>query len=78
MCFPDLAEAELAAELASYRREQEQAERRSAGMVRCPEHDQYDGCFRFATRRELGLSEQRTLSWQDAMDRLWARYVPPA
>ena len=66
-CYPAEAEAEQAAEIASYRREQQQAERRSAGMLRCSQHDEYDGCWKL----------RRPLTWQRAMDELWKRYDPP-
>jgi hypothetical protein len=67
-CFPAEAEAEKAAEIAAWRREQEQQERRSAGMIRCPEHGEYDRCWKL----------RRPLTWQRAMAELRRRYVPPA
>jgi hypothetical protein len=74
-CFPVEAERENDADRAGWLAGQDQEQRRAAGMLRCPEHDEYDSCFRLATRAELGLPE-RPMTWQEAMDRLWSRYVP--
>jgi hypothetical protein len=70
MCFPELAERERQVELAEWRLEQADQERREAGLLRCPEHQVHDRCWTAAR------PERRTLTWEEAMRQLWERYVP--
>jgi hypothetical protein len=73
-CFPEAAAREKAEELAEILHAEEQQRRRKAGMIHCPEHDEYDGCWEF---RRYDPAGDQPLTWQAAMDQLWARYVGP-
>jgi hypothetical protein len=70
-CFPELAERERQVELAEWRFELAEQERREAGMLMCPEHQVHDRCWSAAR------PERRTMTWRQAMDQLWAKYAPP-
>ena len=73
MCFPVEAEREKAAELAAWREELADQERRAAGMLYCAEHGEHDGCWEFSRPEP----EPRTLTWPEAMAQLRRRYVSP-
>jgi hypothetical protein len=69
-CFPDLAERERQVELAEWRIEQADQERRAAGQLMCPEHRVHDRCWEV-------VPERRTLTWESCMRELWRRYASP-
>jgi hypothetical protein len=72
-CYPAEAQAEQAAELAEWREQLADEERRAAGMLYCPQHERHDGCWEFVRPGP----ERRTMTWQEAMSQLRRRYVSP-
>jgi hypothetical protein len=69
-CFPELAERERQVELAEWRFEQAEQERREAGQLMCPEHQVHDRCWTVAR------PERPPLTWEECMRQLRERYVP--
>jgi hypothetical protein len=72
-CYPAEAEREQAAEIAEWRLELADQERRAAGMLYCDEHGRHDGCWEFSRPEP----ERPTLTWPEAMAKLRRRYASP-
>jgi hypothetical protein len=75
MCFPELSEAEVQADIAQWRAEMADDERRRAGMLFCPDHRLHDGCYRMVRPGELAWRERPPLTWESAMSQLRRRYA---